>query len=142
MLEGSTGAYRLTGNVRIARGNLVVQADEARSYTNAQGEVERIELFGQPTYWNDVLEDGEPVDGHSDQIIVNFLADTITMVGSAEIRMSKGEFSGNKLTYDMASKDLVGEGGVRVVIEPAATQSVLGDENESEQARGDDDPPE
>ncbi len=119
-----SGAYHLTGNVRIARGALVVTANEARSFSSEAGQVERIELFGTPTRWRDVLEDGSDVDGESDQVVYDFVQNTITMVGNAHIRNVQGAFSGATLVYDLDSQSLVGDGGVRLIIEPAASGRV------------------
>jgi lipopolysaccharide export system protein LptA len=125
----SSGAYVLTGNVRITRGSLSVFADEARSFNNDSGEVERIELYGAPTRWNDTLEDGTAVDGRSDEIEYDFTTNLITMRGNAEIRNVQGQFSGTQLVYNLDTESLAGGGGVRLLIEPAtaasATQQVI-----------------
>ena len=136
-----SGAYELQGNVRIARGSLVVQADEAQSFNSDDGQPERIELYGSPTRWNDVMEDGSDVEGESDQIIYDFTQNLITMVGNAEIRNVQGTFSGSKLVYDLDSQNLVGDGGVRLIIQPdtaqrAADQVPRGDEETSPETDG------
>jgi lipopolysaccharide export system protein LptA len=123
-LDVRTGAYHLQGNVRITRGDLVVNADEARSFSNAAGEVERIELYGSPTNWNDIMDDGTAVEGESDEIIYDFVRNVITMVGNARIRNPQGAFSGSQLVYDLENQNLVGDGGVRLLIEPATAERV------------------
>ncbi len=115
-----SGAYHLSGNVRIKRGDLLVRADEARSFSGPDGQVERIELYGNPTTWSDVLEDGSAVEGQSLEITYDFTRNIITMQGEALIRNVQGAFSGSKLVYDLDSEDLVGDGGVNLVIEPDA----------------------
>lgn len=141
-LDVPTGAYVLTGNVRINRGTLSVFADEARSFTGESGKTERMELYGSPTRWNDTLEDGSQVDGQSDEILYDFITNLITMRGSAEIRNVQGQFSGNRLVYDLNTQNLVGDGGVRILIEPAtaqsATQQIIG---EAGSDQTDSDPP-
>jgi len=122
-LEVQTGAYLLTDNVKIERGTLSVFADEARSFSGADGQIERIELDGAPTRWEDVLEDGSPVRGQSDQILYDFTANLITMRGNARIENSQGQFSGSQLVYDLDTQNLVGDGGVRLRIEPATAAS-------------------
>lgn len=121
-LDVATGAYVLTGNVRIRRGELTVRADEARSFSNEDGELERVELYGNPTDWDDVLEDGNRVSGSSDQILYDFTRNLITMQGNAQIKNVQGEFSGTQLVYDLDSQNLVGDGNVRLLIEPATAQ--------------------
>ncbi len=121
-LDVATGAYVLTGNVRIRRGTLNVRADEARSFSNDQGELERVELYGAPTDWDDILEDGNRVRGSSDQILYDFTRNLITMQGNAQIKNVQGEFSGTQLVYDLDSQNLVGDGNVRLLIQPATAQ--------------------
>ncbi len=123
-LDVRTGAYHLHGNVRITRGDLVVNADEAKSFSNSAGEVERIELYGQPTTWNDIMDDGTSVEGESDEIIYDFARNMITMIGNARIRNPQGAFSGSQLVYDLENQNLVGDGGVRLLIEPATAERV------------------
>jgi len=120
--EVGSGAYQLQGNVRIARGSLLVLADEARSFNGADGQPERIELYGAPTRWSDVMEDGSDVDGRSDEIIYDFTRNLITMRGNAEIRNVQGTFSGSTLVYDLDNQNLVGDGGVRLVIQPETAE--------------------
>lgn len=115
-----SGAYNLSGNVRITRGELVVLADEAKSFSAPDGQIERIELYGNPTTWTDVLDDGSAVEGESLEIIYDFNRNIITMQGDARIRNVQGAFSGSKLVYDLNNEDLVGDGGVNLIIEPDA----------------------
>ncbi len=122
-IDARTGAYWMRDNIRIKRGQLKVRADEGRSFTNDEGQVTRIELSGSPTTWQDVLEDGSDVNGRSREIVYDFLANTITMIGDAHIQNIQGAFSGSKLVYDLATQNLVGDGGVRLVIEPPSGQS-------------------
>jgi lipopolysaccharide export system protein LptA len=121
-LDVRTGAYHLEGNVTIIRGELVVRSNEARSFSDDQGNVERVELYGTPTTWRDLLEDGSEVNGESDEIIYDFTRNIITMVGNARIRNVQGDFSGSKLVYDLDTQRLVGDGGVRLIIEPATAE--------------------
>lgn len=117
-----SGAYQLQGNVRITRGSLLVLADEARSFNGQDGQPERIELYGSPTRWNDVMDDGSDVEGQSDEIVYDFTRNLITMQGNAEIRNVQGTFSGSTLVYDLDNQNLVGDGGVRLIIQPEAAE--------------------
>ncbi len=135
-IDARTGAYWMRDNIRIQRGALRVRADEGRSFTNEEGQVTRIELSGSPTTWQDVLEDGSDVNGRSQEIVYDFLANTITMIGDAHIQNVQGAFSGSKLVYDLATQNLVGDGGVRLVIEPPATSPNRG----QQQAPGNNEP--
>ena len=112
-----TGVQALRGNVRIAQGDLVVEADEGRAY-NVDGEWQRVELFGNPTTWRMVMEDGSETHGRSEQIIYDLASDQITMIGDARIRDAQGSFSGATLHYNLVTERIEGAGGVELVIEP------------------------
>jgi len=79
------------------------------------------------------MEDGSDVDGESEEIIYDFTQNLITMLGSAEIRNVQGTFSGAKLVYDLDSQNLLGDGGVRLIIQPDAAERAA-----EEIPRGDD----
>lgn len=115
--DNRLNAYKLFGNVRISHDSLTVLADEGFAYQTT-GEDERVELFGQPTQWSMVLEDGTQAKGQSDQIVYNLTQGTIVMLGNARVEDSRGVFTGAKLTYDLESQKTEGEGGVQVVIDP------------------------
>ncbi len=115
--DNRLNAYKLFGNVRISHGGLSVSADEGFAYQTA-GEDERVELFGQPTQWTMVLDDGTEANGQSDQIIYNLTEGIIVMTGNARVEDSRGVFTGAKLTYNLETQKTEGEGGVQVVIDP------------------------
>ncbi len=139
-IDGRTGTYHLSGNVRITRGQLIVRADEGQGHRSNGQEMERIELSGSPTTWQDVLEDGEAIEGESDELIYDFVDGTITMLGNARIRNVQGRFSGSKLVYDLDTQSLVGDGGVSLTIEPATAESAARElQPEDEQAEPEDD---
>ncbi|HEY7906540.1 MAG TPA: lipopolysaccharide transport periplasmic protein LptA [Wenzhouxiangella sp.] len=115
--DNRLNAYKLFGNVRISHGSLTVSADEGFAYQTT-GEDERVELFGQPTQWSMVLDDGTEANGQSDQIVYNLTQGIIVMLGNARVEDSRGVFTGTKLTYNLESQKTEGEGGVQVVIDP------------------------
>ncbi|NDY96109.1 lipopolysaccharide transport periplasmic protein LptA [Wenzhouxiangella limi] len=112
-----TGIQELRGNVRIAQGELVVEADEGRAY-NVDGQWQRVELFGAPTTWRMVMEDGTETRGRSEQIIYDLTSDQITMIDDARIQDAQGTFAGATLTYNLVTERIEGAGGVELVIEP------------------------
>jgi len=117
--EIDRGTTRLEGNVRIARGDLLVQADRGQAH-HPDGNYERIELFGEPATWQARTEDGGEAKGHADQLIYDLLANRIIMTGDAYIRDARGTFSGQRLVYDLDSQRTEGEGGIQMIIEPDA----------------------
>ncbi len=112
-----TGLQTLLGNVRIVQGDLRVEADEGRAY-RTDGDLERVELFGNPTTWRMVMEDGSVTTGQSEQINYDLQTGQITMIGDARIEDAQGSFSGANLTYNLGSERIEGTGGVELVLEP------------------------
>lgn len=117
-----TGVQTLVGNVRIAQGDLVVEADEGRAF-NVEGVWQRVELTGSPTRWRMVMEDGTLTNGRSEQIIYDLTNNQITMIGDARIEDAQGSFTGATLTYNLVSERIEGTGGVELVIEPGERRS-------------------
>ena len=126
-----TGVQELRGNVRIAQGELVVEADEGRAF-NIDGVWQRVELFGDPTTWQMAMEDGTLTTGRSQQIIYDLTNDQITMIGEARIEDAQGSFTGATLTYNLVSERIEGTGGVELIIEPGERRSRRTPESESE----------
>ncbi|MGY6555599.1 MAG: lipopolysaccharide transport periplasmic protein LptA [Wenzhouxiangella sp.] len=116
-MDMRTGVQTLVGNVRIAQGDLVVNADEGRAF-NVDGEWRRVELFGTPTTWRMVMEDGGVTTGQSEQLIYDLIDEQITMIGDARIEDAQGSFTGARLTYSLVTERIEGTGGVELVIEP------------------------
>ena len=116
-LDMRTGIQTLVGNVRFAQGDFVVQADEGRAF-NVDGHWRRVELFGNPTSWRMVMEDGGITTGRSSQLVYDLIDEQITMIGDARIEDAQGSFTGATLTYSLVTERIEGTGGVELVIEP------------------------
>ncbi len=115
--DNRVNAYKLFGNVTITHDTLTVRADEGFAYRN-DDEDDRVELYGEPTRWTMVLEDGTEANGQSDKIVYNLSSNIIVMIGQARVQDSRGVFTGARLTYNVDTQTTEGEGGVQVVIEP------------------------
>lgn len=117
------GLTRFYNNVSIQRGSMRVSADEGVA-RQAAGDIVSIELSGNPTTWEDRLEDGSLVQGEAQRIHFAVQENVITLTSGARIRHEQGEFTGDELIYDLDTENLVGRGSAdnraRVVIEPEA----------------------
>jgi len=117
------GLTRFYDDVSIERGNMKVSADEG-VVRQADGEIASIELSGNPTTWEDRLEDGSLVQGEARRIHFDVQKNVVTLTVGARIRHEKGEFTGDKLIYDLDTENLVGRGSAdnraRVVIDSEA----------------------
>jgi lipopolysaccharide export system protein LptA len=96
-----------------------------------------IELTGDPTTWEDTLEDGTVVTGEARRIHFDIEQNVVTLTGSARLEHEQGRYTGDELVYDLDTESLAGRGTdgnrVRVVIEPEAVdqgqQSLEADDN-------------
>lgn len=117
------GLTRFWDDVSIERGAMKVSADEGL-VRQADGEIVSIELTGNPTRWEDRLEDGSLVQGEARRIVFDVQENVVTLSDGARIRHEQGEFTGDELIYDLDTENLVGRGSAgnraRVVIEPEA----------------------
>lgn len=117
------GLTRFYDDVSIERGAMKVSADEG-VVRQADGEIVIIELRGNPTRWEDRLEDGSLVQGEARRIVFDVQENVVTLSEGARIRHAQGEFSGDELIYDLDTENLVGRGSAdnraRVIIEPEA----------------------
>lgn len=118
-----SGVTRFEENVSITRGAMEVQADRG-TIRQAEGQITEVELEGQPSTWQDRLEDGSVVTGEARMIHFDVIANIVTLTGNAIIRHEQGEFTGDELVYDLTAESLAGRSTgnerVRVVIEPDA----------------------
>ena len=117
------GLTRFWDDVSIERGAMKVSADEGL-VRQADGEIVSIELTGNPTRWEDRLEDGTLVQGEARRIVFDVQQNVVTLSQGARIRHEQGEFTGDELIYDLDTENLVGRGSAdnraRVIIEPDA----------------------
>lgn len=115
-----TGITRFSDNVTIQRGAMLVNADEGVVH-QVDGRIAMIELFGNPTTWRDRLDDGSIVQGRANRIEFQVDENVVTLSGDAFLEHEGGQFTGNKLIYDLNTESLAGRSSdgnqVRVVIE-------------------------
>jgi len=118
-----SGITRMTDRVEIQRGAMLVIADAGAMYQE-NGSPVKVELTGNPVTWRDRLDDGTLINGEALMIVFEIDENIITLTGNARLTHDQGEFTGDELTYDLDTENLVGrsdEGNrVRMVIEPEA----------------------
>jgi lipopolysaccharide export system protein LptA len=87
--DGTRGATFLSGNIRIARGEMVVQADEGYAFQGSERSYERIELEGSPATWRAIDEEGEEIQGQAGRIIFDVPTNRIALQDG--VRIERGE---------------------------------------------------
>lgn len=87
--DGNRGAMRLSGDIRIQRGEVVVRADEGYAYQGDERRYERFELEGAPATWRALDEEGEEVRGQATRILFSVPDNRIVLTG--DVRMERGD---------------------------------------------------
>lgn len=87
--DGTRGATFLSGNIRIARADIEVNADEGHAFQGAERGYERIELEGSPATWRAVDEEGEEIRGQAGRIVFDVPTNHLTLHDS--VLIERGE---------------------------------------------------
>jgi lipopolysaccharide export system protein LptA len=87
--DGSQGATRLSGDIRIARGEMLVHADEGYAFQGRDRSYERFELEGDPATWRAIDEEGEEIRGQAGRIVFEVADNRIVL--SDDVRIERGE---------------------------------------------------
>ncbi len=87
--DGSQGATRLSGNIRIARGEMEVCADEGYAFQGSDRSYERFELEGDPATWRAIDEEGEEVRGRAGRIVFEVASNRVVL--SDGVRIERDE---------------------------------------------------
>jgi lipopolysaccharide transport protein LptA len=115
------GEFRLTGNVRIAVGTALMEAESA-VFTYAKGRLSRGVLEGTPVSFTDVDEAKQTsVTGTAGKISYDNVAGTLRMTGDASVVFASREIIGCDLVYDFNTERASAgstdcEGGFRFIL--------------------------
>jgi lipopolysaccharide export system protein LptA len=126
--ESSTKAETtiLSGNVRIAQGSLVVQADRAE-ITQVGGEVTRAVLTGRPARLRQALEAGGEIQATAAKIDYALAEERVELSGEVVLERPQGTLRSERVVYSVRTGQLsAGEsvqGGVELVIPPRARKA-------------------
>lgn len=118
------------GNVQITQGTLDVQADRAE-VTSRDGDISRVVLTGTPARMHQKLDDGSPINAHASRIDYDVSSDTVTLTGNAHVDQPRGNMSGQRIVYNLATGRVEsggeGSGRVQMRIQPRARPGRDGD---------------
>lgn len=92
-----------TGNVRIDKGSIHIEADEARLRAQ-NGEVQVGTLIGAPVKFRQQPVDGEPITGEARRIEYDAVNRIVVLTGGAWVRQGGDEFRGETIRYDLDAR--------------------------------------
>lgn len=113
---------KLTGNVTLTQGSMHGDADRATIYTDANNQVTRVVMHGNPAHISQQQDGGGEMHGSAQTIDYTPDNDTAILTGDAHIdQPGRGSFSGARLVYNTQTEAMQGEGGsglVHLVFQP------------------------
>lgn len=111
-LQGNVnqGVSTLLGHVKITQGTLIAQADQATLHQDARHKIVRAVLTGSPASLVQQLDEGGQLDIRAREIDYDQERSTATLTGDATVKQPRGEVSGQRLVYDLRSKQITGSG--------------------------------
>jgi lipopolysaccharide export system protein LptA len=115
---------KLTGNVRIAQGSLLITAAEA-TITRRAGDITRVVLEGGPASMQQENDEGVPMKAQAGKIDYDVAAETVVLTGNVAVDQGADTLRGERITYDLKNGRLnasgagTGDAGrIRMTIQP------------------------
>ena len=105
------GESVLSGSVRITQGTTEVEADRAVIHQAKAGDITRAVLEGKPARLAQDLDDGGRLDARALNIDYDIKSERVVFTGEVVISQPKGEMRAGRVTYDLATGKLTGDGG-------------------------------
>ena len=139
-VDGKNKTSLFKDDVRITQGSLVIDAAEVEVIaTDGEGR----EIFvarGNPASYSQTMDDGSPVKARANEIRYEVSKRTISLTGSAELTQDTSMVRGDKITYDMATEQLLatgddGDGRVTTVFQPEAVKKLTDDKDNNDEEK-------
>lgn len=105
------GQSVLSGRVRITQGTTEVGADRAVIHQTKAGDITRAVLDGKPAMLAQDLDDGGRLDARALNIDYDIKAGRVVFTGDVVITQPRGEMRAGRITYDLGTGKLTGDGG-------------------------------
>jgi lipopolysaccharide export system protein LptA len=100
----------LTGNVKITQGTLVVTGDVAKLYLDADTQIARVVVTGNPAHIQQLDESNNLVQGDAATLDYDNIHGIAVLSTHASVKQQgRGEFHGDKLTYNTDTSLITGE---------------------------------
>ncbi|MGH8114565.1 MAG: lipopolysaccharide transport periplasmic protein LptA [Rhodanobacteraceae bacterium] len=119
------GTATFTGNVQMNQGTFHADGAVANGYTdpNDTSQWQRVVLTGNPAHFQQVEDSGALVHGQSQTIDYKVSENIVILTGNAAVvEQGRGEFHGEKLTYNTDTGEIEGSalpgGRVHVTMQP------------------------
>lgn len=102
----------LSGNVKITQGTLLLTGDLAKIYLDANSAISRVVVTGKRAHIQQLDDNGNLMTGNSAQLDYDNILEIAVLTGQASVKQQgRGEFHGDKLTYNTQTSQITGDSG-------------------------------
>ena len=102
----------LKGNVKITQGTLVLTGDTAMIHLDADSQISRVVVTGTPAHIEQMDDSGNLMTGNAAKLDYDNIHGIAVLTGQASVKQQgRGEFHGDKLTYNTESSQITGDSG-------------------------------
>lgn len=127
-LDMESSVVTFTDNVVITQGSILIKADKVviTRPEEKSNQKEKVEAFGNPVTFHQLLDDGKPVDGKARKVYYDLSSEFLTLTGNAELKQLDSKINSEVITYDVKKQQLKanssGKGRVKTVLIPNQLQ--------------------
>lgn len=115
----------LTDNVVITQGSIKINATKV-TITREEGKKEKIDAQGSPVHFQQMLDNGKPVQGKASRVQYDLGTEFLTLMGNAELKQLDSFIQAERITYDVKKQQLKASSGqkrrVKTVLMPTQLQ--------------------
>lgn len=116
-----TGKQRLSGNVEIRQGSMLIKADVIDVILK-DNRLNTIEGSGSPISFQQQNDQGELVTGSCERIVYDAVNGILTLQGNAELKQPRQQLNSDSIVFNAINQSVVAEGGnsgrVSITIQP------------------------
>ena len=113
------------GDVSLKQGSININADKiVVTRDPASNTIKKIEAFGQPATFSQLMDDGKTLNGSAKELDYNIDNDQLTMKGQAELAQDNNVIKGSSIVYQIAQQKLMADSSknerVTTVLQPTS----------------------
>jgi lipopolysaccharide export system protein LptA len=102
----------LQGSVKITQGTLLLTGDTAKIHLDADSQISQVVVTGKPAHIQQLDDNGNLMTGDAAQLDYDNLHGIAVLTGQAAVKQQgRGEFHGDKLTYNTETSQITGDSG-------------------------------
>ncbi|WP_343124149.1 lipopolysaccharide transport periplasmic protein LptA [Dyella sp. OK004] len=102
----------LSGNVKLTQGTLLITGGEAKVHLDADTQIARVVVTGNPAHIQQLDENNNLMQGDAATLDYDNINGIAVLTGNAKVvQQGRGEFHGDKLTYNTDTSLITGEAG-------------------------------